>query len=684
MKHVIVCREYPPAPYPPGGIGTYVAHLARLLAESGETVHVVAQRWEGARAKVIELSGGRLVVHRVSCEEAEPDTARDPVDLGILRGLAESDCPSQAFSWRVAQALEWMVTTENIDLIEGPDWEAPLYYFQLRRALGLGPRSQPPCVVHLHSPSELIFRHNDWDPTLSDYRPLCRLEEYSVQAADALLCPSRYLSRQAEQLFAIAPAKIQVIPYPLGDTPRIERDQEIWQTDTICYVGRLELRKGILEWVEAAVKVAQSHPTVVFEFIGSDTSLDGGPGRSVRDCLKDVIPRSLRTRFRFHGSVTRAKLMHALAKTPVAVVPSRWENLPYSCIEAMAAGLPVLVSPTGGMAELVADDESGWVAPDSTADGLASALWRVLDTPADRRAEMGRNAETTVRRICSNEAVLQLHLDWRRRVVGAGPSRSLKVPAPAAVLPAASSQQGMAVVVNCSSNPNHLSACLRSIEQQTYAASLVVVVGGDGNTQHVAGHPDVEFFQATSLASARDLAVQRILRFTPPPRGVLFLRDNVRLHPEYLSVCNAVFQEQPRVGLILSFLQYEGRRGKVDVTMGGAPPQVFPSLDTLPCAAARADALQSIGDVGANWAIVTHPTILASIISSSPRVAGCSGDRKRYSAIALAQHGSAQLTLDWFLAASWAEKARWVTRIVTQPGRTAHWLAWRLRNARAR
>ncbi len=48
MRHLIVCREYPPVPYPPGGIGTYVANIARLLAEAGEEVHVIGPRWAGA------------------------------------------------------------------------------------------------------------------------------------------------------------------------------------------------------------------------------------------------------------------------------------------------------------------------------------------------------------------------------------------------------------------------------------------------------------------------------------------------------------------------------------------------------------------------------------------------------------------------------------------------------------
>ena len=367
MTHLIVCREYPPAPYPPGGIGTYVVNIARLLVDAGQTVHIIAQRWSGAPARRTESDGSRLIVHRVSVDES--DGFLFPNNPLIVKTLSTSDCPSQTFSWQAAMLAETLVESEQIDVIEGQEWEAPLYYFQLRRALGLGPRRQPPCLVHLHSPSELIFRHNEWDQTFTDFLALRNLERYTIRAADSVVCPSHYLSTEAESLFDLAPESVHVIRYPLGDTAVIDRKAEVWARDCICYFGRLELRKGVVEWVDAAVRVARTHPTVTFEFIGSDTSLTGSEGQSVRDFLKQRIPREVRGRFRFHGSRKRDELLRSLATVPVVTVPSRWDNLPHTCIEAMCTGAPVLVSPNGGMAELVRHERTGWVARDGSASG---------------------------------------------------------------------------------------------------------------------------------------------------------------------------------------------------------------------------------------------------------------------------------------------------------------------------
>jgi hypothetical protein len=174
MKHLILCREYPPAPYPPGGIGTYVAHISRALAERGETVHVIGQRWEGADKDVETFCDGRLIVHRITADDAafyptlglSPKAARAEVDAMLASGF-----PAQWFSWVAAGLAEQLIAREGIDVIEGQEWEAPLYFLMLRRALGLGPERKPPCVVHLHSPTEYIFRHNEWSRARNEFVP---------------------------------------------------------------------------------------------------------------------------------------------------------------------------------------------------------------------------------------------------------------------------------------------------------------------------------------------------------------------------------------------------------------------------------------------------------------------------------------------------------------------------------
>jgi glycogen(starch) synthase len=425
MKHLIICREFPPAPS--GGIGTYVAHIAPLLAEAGETVHVIGQLWRDANREVEESHGGRLIVHRLPYQDWDSDGPRFQLWDFTLSGLFRSDFPPRCFAWQAGLLAERLVESEGIDLIEAQEYEAPLWFFQLRRSLGMGPRRQPPCLVHLHSPTEPIALHNEWDLTRPDVAAAMRLEEETIRAADALVCPSRFLARQAEERYGLAADGVHVIPLPLGGGSPLERSPDVWDHGSICYVGRLERRKGILEWIDAAVAVAPKNPDVRFGFVGPNVL--GLGWISGEDLVERRIPPEVRDRFGFHGSQPRAELPRFLRQARIAVVPSRWENFPNTCVEAMASGLPVLATRQGGMAEMIVDGESGWLADEATPEALADALRRALATPPERLREMGRNAAAAVARICNNRAILDQHLAFRAEAARRGASRSLVPPA---------------------------------------------------------------------------------------------------------------------------------------------------------------------------------------------------------------------------------------------------------------
>src|SRR4029453_5496506 len=150
MKHLIISREYPPASYPPGGIGTYVMNIARLLAERGEIVHVIGERWSGAPNKLEITRDGRLYIHRIGTSDLAPS---DGGDARVRRqceadGLKKTTFPNQWFAWHAALVAEKLIEDGAVDVVEGQDWEGPLYYLLLRRALGPGPRALAPSVVH--------------------------------------------------------------------------------------------------------------------------------------------------------------------------------------------------------------------------------------------------------------------------------------------------------------------------------------------------------------------------------------------------------------------------------------------------------------------------------------------------------------------------------------------------------
>ncbi|MEO8482878.1 MAG: glycosyltransferase family 4 protein [Acidobacteriota bacterium] len=430
MIHLLISREYPPCTYPMGGIGAYVRRIARLLAERGETVHVIAERWQGAPLAREVLVDGRLTVHRVWTSRPIGDSRTPHADADLLEAMAASPFPAQAFSWQAAMLAERLVESERVDVIEAQDYEAPLYYFLVRRALGAGPSRRPPCFVHLHTTHEQVCRANGWSIDTPQARLMKTHEDDAIRAADALLAPSRFLARETERSGGLPTGSIVTMPYPIGDVPLVERTIDTWTTGTICFVGRYEARKGLLEWVPAAIDVASRRPGLRFEFIGADTPLaENDAGSSVRSTLQSLVPAHLRRAFVFSGPVDQPLLWRRLGAARIAVVPSRWENFPNTCVEAMCSGLPVLATPNGGMAEMVQDGVTGWVASSNTPADLALTLARALTTTPDAVAEMGRRASESIRAQCDNARTVDAQLEFRRALVRRGPGRSMAAPA---------------------------------------------------------------------------------------------------------------------------------------------------------------------------------------------------------------------------------------------------------------
>jgi glycosyltransferase involved in cell wall biosynthesis len=647
MKHVIICGEYPPAPG--GGIGTYVFHIARLLAESGETIHVIGELWAGAEKEVEEQCAGRLIIHRVPVRDwaaffgPKPSAA---LKSQAGRGLFDSGFPPQCFSWQASLLAERLVEREGIDVIEAQEFEAPLYYFQLRRALGLGPKKQPPCLVHLHSPMELIVQHNDWEIGKPAFLTAKRLEDYSVAAADALLCPSQYLARQAEAHYGLAAGSIQVIPLPIGDNPLLERSQATWEQGTICYVGRLERRKGVLEWLAAAVAVADEYPMARFEFIGANIL---GPTRLCgEEIVERLIPKHLRPRFLFRGAQKRTALPQFLAGARMAVVPSRWENFPNTCVEAMCSGLPVIASRQGGMAEMIEDGHTGWLASKAGSTGLAEALRRALETPPGQIAAMGCAASAMIRQLCDNKKIVEHHLRFRSHVVHQGAKGSLHLPGN---LPWAkqlladtsarrtarhSCRQGLAVVVTGCNTGQSLHACLQSLARQTHAPVAVAVLAtGVAEEQALQALYRVQGWhimrhQGLDPVAAKNVGIEVVLKSGLHPLGFAFLSAADQLAPHFVAVCESILQQCPEVGIVSGWVQCAGDYEHIWIRPCPGFPYQWLSNDAAPFSAVRTEALSEAGKfrpelpqgyedwdlcnaiMAAGWTAVTAPEILGS------------------------------------------------------------------------
>lgn len=236
------------------------------------------------------------------------------------------------------------------------------------------------------------------------------LEGYFATPANKLfLGTERYLAKRTDALVAVSGAirdellrlgigdapRWRVIPlgFELPDAPAVNRLEARASLGlpadgpAVGIVGRLVPIKNHVLFLEAARRVLERRPEVRFVVAG-----DG----ELRTALEAEGSRMLADRVRFTGWVPSLPALYEALD--VVVLTSLGEGTPVALIEAAAAGLPVIATDVGGVADVVVDGETGFLVPSGDAGLLADRIADLLGDPdlARRMGDAGRRRIATV------------------------------------------------------------------------------------------------------------------------------------------------------------------------------------------------------------------------------------------------------------------------------------------------
>jgi glycosyltransferase involved in cell wall biosynthesis len=143
----------------------------------------------------------------------------------------------------------------------------------------------------------------------------------------------------------------------------------------VC-VGNLRPVKGHDVLIRAAPQILRQFPDATFHIVG------GGPCARALEELAATWGVGLA--FTFHGH--REDIARHLGESDLFVLPSYSESVPNALLEAMAAGLPVVASNVGGVAEVVHHESTGLLFDAGDDRALARRVCEVMATPALARS----------------------------------------------------------------------------------------------------------------------------------------------------------------------------------------------------------------------------------------------------------------------------------------------------------
>ena len=382
-----------------------------MAADTAPRVLLVHNRYriEGGEERALELHARALrdagVEHRLF-ERSSGDAGKLRAAAAMLRGGEHED--ELAAAARELRAD--VVHAHNMQPLVGPRGLAAarstgaavvlhLHNARLFCAIGVASRDGGPCFRchHRFTLPGLVLNCRDSLPESAVYTAALARQQPSVfESVDRFVAPSRYAAGQMA-LLGLPAERIEVLPHYLPAEAMADESQANRGSYALI-AARLAEEKGI----DVAIRAAAES--------GMPLWIAGeGPEEQPLRALAAGLPAPVE----FLGRVPRSRMAPLLSEAAMVLLPSRYhEFAPYTALEAMAAGAPVVASALGGLPEILGAERC--VAPNDPG-ALAERMGELQDDPDLRRRE-GEALLARVRAHHSEERFRAALLDLYRRL----------------------------------------------------------------------------------------------------------------------------------------------------------------------------------------------------------------------------------------------------------------------------
>ncbi len=367
-----------------GGTGSYVYYLSNQLLKNGYKIYVVT----GAN----------------QTQDAHVNPQLDVSFLKIPRTPIVKSFMLAAASNRKLQTVR---KAEEVDIAHPQ--------LPLTPSFAVPPNFGKTLVCTVHSTwkgeanairSEPYSRLNANEKFLVSFNWFLRFfEEGMLHRARKIIAVSHFTKWELTTYYKVPSHKIQVIHngvdinkfQPTADKRRAKLAVGLDPDDpAIVSVGRLYARKGLFTLIESILAVIKRFPNAKFIISGK------GQSDEMNKLISHAEAIGVKNIIKFTGYTPDKELPKLYQAADVFAFSTFYEHHPFSVLEAMATGLPVVTTTVGGIPETIDSGENGFLVKPFNTRQFGEKILYLLDHPAEAQ-EMGRKARQTV----------EQQLDWR-------------------------------------------------------------------------------------------------------------------------------------------------------------------------------------------------------------------------------------------------------------------------------
>jgi glycogen(starch) synthase len=368
---LVLSWEFPPLIA--GGLARHVRKLSEQLAARGVDVHVLTLGLPDSPAEE-EVDG--VLVHRIH----EPPK---PTELGEFVTWIEH-VNADMLAAGVELGDRW-----SFDVVHGHEW------LVAHAGRLLAQRFRCPWLVTIHATE--YGRHQGW-VNKHPQSHIHGVERRMARTADGVITCSHYMREHVADIFEIDEQRVHVIPngidpselQPVGDLDALRANFAAPDERLVLLAGRLQYYKGFQLALEAL-------PRVIRRLGGGVRFLVAGSGTHEAELKAQARKLGLARRGTFLGWIGD-DVLHSLYRiADLCVVPSIYEPFGLVALEAMASGCPCIVADTGGLREVVPNEQVGLRFRSRDPRSLATMMERVLSDDALRDRLVAEASEHVLR-----------------------------------------------------------------------------------------------------------------------------------------------------------------------------------------------------------------------------------------------------------------------------------------------
>lgn len=380
-----------------GGLSNYIFKVCIGLIKYGHHPIVVVSSNENSYFKYKGID-----VYRVKPEPNFLYKLADKISLykfqPILDLLLQSFC--------LNKKLRQINLERSIDIVQFPSYQSIGYFTSKKitstmRISGYQKLADPANGIY-----HKTIRERQWQI----------LENRSFKKAKNIFGPSYFLANIIEKEFN---KTVDVIESPnvkkeisLDFSIAKEIETKINGKKIGLFFGRLAQIKGLLDLAEILEEFLTKHPTHYFVIIGKDVGHRGG---SSLDYLFSKVEKH-QDRLIYYKEQHHEKLMPVIQKADFILMPSRIENFPNACVEAMYFK-KIVIAPKGiSFEQLIEDGVNGFLCENSNPDDLLCIIEKVLTLSPEKKKEIEYNAGETIKRLHPDLIIKKL-IDYYKSII---------------------------------------------------------------------------------------------------------------------------------------------------------------------------------------------------------------------------------------------------------------------------